>query len=63
MSSQDGLTPETIDTVRFHALANSKPVSGATMGIVGMGSLGLETAKRARHGFNMKILYHNRTRR
>lgn len=33
----------------------------ATLGIIGMGSIGTEVAQRAR-GFSMRILYHNRTR-
>jgi glyoxylate reductase len=37
-------------------------VHGATLGIFGMGQIGLEMAKRAM-GFDMKILYHSRTRR
>lgn len=37
-------------------------VSGATMGIIGMGEIGLKIAQRSK-GFNMKILYHNRNRR
>jgi lactate dehydrogenase-like 2-hydroxyacid dehydrogenase len=36
-------------------------VTGKTMGIVGMGRIGRAVAQRAR-GFNMPILYHNRTR-
>ena len=36
-------------------------VSGATIGIIGMGKIGLEMAKRAM-GFDMKILYSSRTR-
>lgn len=32
------------------------------LGIIGMGSIGSEIAKRAYCGFDMKILYHNRTR-
>lgn len=36
-------------------------VSHATLGILGMGRIGLEVAKRAK-GFSMKILYHNRSR-
>ena len=36
-------------------------VSGKTLGIVGMGRVGLVTAKRAR-GFDMHIHYHNRQR-
>ncbi len=34
-------------------------VSGATVGIIGMGRIGSQVAKRAR-GFDMKVLYHNR---
>lgn len=37
-------------------------VTGATMGIVGMGDIGYKIAQRGR-GFEMKILYHNRRRR
>ena len=37
-------------------------VSEATIGIVGMGKIGLEMAKRAQ-GFDMKVLYHSRTRK
>lgn len=36
-------------------------VSGSTLGIVGMGRIGREVARRAR-GFSMPILYHNRSR-
>lgn len=36
-------------------------VHGATLGIIGFGRIGQAVAKRAR-GFDMKILYHNRTR-
>ena len=37
-------------------------VSSATIGIIGMGRIGFEIAKRSR-GFDMKVLYHNRSRR
>ncbi|XP_077068658.1 glyoxylate/hydroxypyruvate reductase B [Siphateles boraxobius] len=37
-------------------------VSGATLGIIGMGRIGYKVAKRAQ-GFEMKILYHNRNQR
>jgi glyoxylate reductase len=36
-------------------------VFGTTLGIVGMGAIGREIAKRAR-GFDMRIVYHNRRR-
>ncbi len=37
-------------------------VHGATLGIVGLGQIGLEVAKRAR-GFDMKLLYYSRNRK
>ncbi|XP_034418036.1 glyoxylate/hydroxypyruvate reductase B-like [Cyclopterus lumpus] len=37
-------------------------VTRATLGIVGMGDIGYKIAQRSK-GFEMKILYHNRTRR
>ena len=37
-------------------------VSGTTLGIIGMGRIGLEVAKRAR-GFDMRVMYHNRSQR
>lgn len=37
-------------------------VSGKTLGIIGMGRIGLATARRAHFGFGMKILYHGRRR-
>ncbi len=36
-------------------------VTGSTLGIIGMGRIGKQVAKRAR-GFDMSILYHNRNR-
>lgn len=38
-------------------------VHRATVGIVGMGSIGQEVAKRANLGFDMDVLYYNRTRK
>jgi glyoxylate reductase len=38
---------------------HGRDVHGSTLGIIGMGKIGLEIAKRAR-GFDMKVLYHNR---
>ena len=37
-------------------------VNGSTLGILVLGGIGLETAKRAL-GFDMKVLYHSRTRK
>lgn len=39
-----------------------KDVSGATIGIIGMGRIGQAVARRAK-GFEMKVLYNNRRRR
>lgn len=36
-------------------------VHGSTLGIIGMGRIGKEVARRAR-GFDMRVLYHNRNR-
>lgn len=36
-------------------------IQGSTLGIVGMGRIGQALARRAR-GFNMRVVYHNRTR-
>ncbi|BAQ09782.1 d-isomer specific 2-hydroxyacid dehydrogenase [Bacillus sp. OxB-1] len=37
-------------------------VSGATLGIIGMGRIGEAVARRAK-GFDMRVLYHNRSRK
>jgi len=37
-------------------------LSGKTLGIFGMGRIGMVMAQRCRGAFNMNILYHNRTR-
>ncbi len=37
-------------------------VTGASLGIIGMGRIGLAMATKAHYGFGMKILYHNRSR-
>jgi lactate dehydrogenase-like 2-hydroxyacid dehydrogenase len=36
-------------------------VTGRTLGIVGMGRIGIATARRAHFGFGMQVLYHNRS--
>ena len=38
-----------------------REVHGATLGIIGLGRIGKQVAKRAR-GFDMTVLYHNRHR-
>jgi glyoxylate/hydroxypyruvate/2-ketogluconate reductase len=37
-------------------------VHGTTLGILGMGRIGQAIAKRAAHGFDMPVIYHNRSR-
>lgn len=37
-------------------------VQGSTLGILGMGRIGQGIAYRGAHGFNMSVLYHNRSR-
>jgi lactate dehydrogenase-like 2-hydroxyacid dehydrogenase len=36
-------------------------VTGATLGIIGLGRIGRALARRARHGFGMRVLYHGPT--
>ena len=37
-------------------------VHGCTLGFIGMGRIGQAIAKRGAHGFNMRVIYHNRSR-
>jgi glyoxylate/hydroxypyruvate/2-ketogluconate reductase len=37
-------------------------VHGTTLGILGMGRIGQAIARRAAHGFDMPVIYHNRSR-
>lgn len=48
-------------TVYEPSLLIGKEVHGSTLGIVGLGRIGKQVAKRAR-AFDMRILYHNRRR-
>lgn len=50
------------DTKYFPADWLGVEVSGATLGILGMGTIGYKVAERAK-AFEMKILYHNRNQR
>lgn len=43
-------------------LLTGQDVHGATLGIIGLGRIGESLAKRAK-GFDMRVLYHSRTRR
>uniref|UniRef100_R4GD30 Glyoxylate reductase/hydroxypyruvate reductase n=1 Tax=Anolis carolinensis TaxID=28377 RepID=R4GD30_ANOCA len=50
------------DTTHFAVDWLGVEVTRATLGIIGMGSIGYQVAKRAK-AFHMNILYHNRNRR
>ena len=43
------------------SILHGTEIHGSTIGIIGMGSIGKQVAKRA-HGFDMRIVYHNRKR-
>jgi glyoxylate reductase len=43
-------------------MLNGRDLHGATLGIVGLGAIGLEVAARAK-AFGMRVVYHSRTRR
>src|SRR3984957_20412066 len=48
------------DTWSYDAFLGTD-VSGSTLGVLGMGRIGQALARRAR-GFNMRVIYHNRSR-
>ncbi|XP_061447574.1 probable 2-ketogluconate reductase isoform X2 [Rhineura floridana] len=50
------------DTKHFMGDWLGEEITSATLGIIGMGSVGYKVAQRAK-AFEMKILYHNRNRR
>lgn len=43
-------------------LFRGQDIVGRTLGIIGAGRIGQALAKKAAHGFDMRILYHNRSR-
>lgn len=51
-------TSESIEPAYFGTNVHHK-----SLGIIGMGRIGQAIAQRARHGFDMDILYHSRTRK
>lgn len=63
-----------VELDRFVKEGNWKPTTGyrktygtdvhsSTLGIIGMGRIGEAIARRAKFGFNMDVLYHNRSRK
>ncbi|MFM1908142.1 MAG: Glyoxylate/hydroxypyruvate reductase [Pseudomonadota bacterium] len=46
---------------RYDMFAGAE-VHGSTLGILGMGRIGQAIARRAAHGFGMRVVYHNRSR-
>jgi gluconate 2-dehydrogenase len=48
-------------TWRYDLFAGAD-VHGSTLGILGMGRIGQSIAKRGARGFDMKVIYHNRSR-
>ncbi|MFM2037017.1 MAG: hypothetical protein RL459_2282 [Pseudomonadota bacterium] len=46
---------------RYDLFAGAE-VHGTTLGILGMGRIGQAIARRAAHGFGMRVIYHNRSR-
>ncbi len=46
-----------------HPCVFGKDVHHATLGIIGMGRIGQDVARRAKYGFDMDVLYYNRTRK
>ena len=52
---------EWVKTGRFDQFLGTD-VHGSTLGILGMGRIGQAIARRGAHGFNMRVIYHNRSR-
>ncbi|MFN3074958.1 2-hydroxyacid dehydrogenase [Acinetobacter sp. TY2] len=56
--TKQGHWQRTVGTEQF-----GQEIYGKTLGIIGLGNIGAAVARRARYGFNMNILYHNRRER
>jgi gluconate 2-dehydrogenase len=46
----------------FYDMFVGSDIHHATMGVLGMGRIGQAIARRGAHGFQMRVLYHNRSR-
>ncbi|HUG23277.1 2-hydroxyacid dehydrogenase, partial [Piscinibacter sp.] len=46
----------------FYDMFVGSDIHGATLGILGMGRIGQAIARRGAHGFDMRVIYHNRSR-
>ncbi|XP_071824256.1 probable 2-ketogluconate reductase [Apostichopus japonicus] len=53
---------DNVDIISEPSRFVGREVTGSTIGIFGLGSIGIQVAERAK-GFRMKILYHNRRKR
>lgn len=59
--SSDETSESTVETALKLMLMTGQKLSGKTLGIVGFGRIGRETARRAHLGFGMKVVVHNRS--
>ena len=55
------MSESTAETALKLMLMTGQKLAGKTLGIVGFGRIGRETARRAHFGFGMKIVVHNRS--
>ena len=55
------MSVSTAETALKLMLMTGQKLAGKTLGIVGFGRIGRETARRAHFGFGMKIVVHNRS--
>ena len=54
--TKQGQWKRTVSSAQF-----GQDIFAKTLGIIGLGHIGIAIARRAFHGFNMNILYHNRS--